>query len=55
MGWAKSAENLPASTFMRYPSVDTTFSQIHLAGQSLVFFLDFTSEMLLIAKDGQPA
>jgi hypothetical protein len=34
-GWVKSAENLGASPFKRDLSFDTTFSQVHLAGQSL--------------------
>jgi hypothetical protein len=33
--WTKSAENLGASTLKRDLSVDTTFSQTNLAGQSL--------------------
>jgi hypothetical protein len=31
-GWAKSAENIGASPFKGYLSVDTIFSQINLAG-----------------------
>jgi hypothetical protein len=34
-GWTKSAENLGASTVKRDLSVDITFSQTNLAGQSL--------------------
>jgi hypothetical protein len=34
-GWTKSAENLGASTLKRDLSVDNTFSQVNLAGQSL--------------------
>jgi hypothetical protein len=34
-GWTKLAENLGASTLKRDLSVDTTFSQTNLAGQSL--------------------
>jgi hypothetical protein len=34
-GWVKTAENLGASHFKKYLSTDTSFSQIHLAGQSL--------------------
>jgi hypothetical protein len=34
-GWTKSAENLGASSLKRDLSVDTTFSQTNLAGQSL--------------------
>jgi hypothetical protein len=33
--WTKSAENLGASTLKRDLSLDTTFSQTNLAGQSL--------------------
>jgi hypothetical protein len=33
--WTKLADNLDASTFKRDLSVDTTFSQKNLAGQSL--------------------
>jgi hypothetical protein len=33
--WTKSAENLGASPFKRDLSIDTTFSQTNLAGQSL--------------------
>ncbi len=33
-GWTKSAENIGASPLKRDLSVDTTFSQINLAGQS---------------------
>jgi hypothetical protein len=33
--WVKSAENLGASPFKRDLSIDTTFRQAHLAGQSL--------------------
>jgi hypothetical protein len=34
-GWIKSAENLGASPFKSDLLIDTTFSQINLAGQSL--------------------
>jgi hypothetical protein len=34
-GWAKSSENLGASPLKSDLSIDTTFSQINLAGQSL--------------------
>jgi hypothetical protein len=34
-GWTKSAENLGASPLKRDLSVDTTFTHISLAGQSL--------------------
>jgi hypothetical protein len=34
-GWTKSAENLGASPLKRDLSVDTSFSQPNLAGQSL--------------------
>jgi hypothetical protein len=34
-GWTKSAENLSASPLKRGLSVDTTFGQTNLAGQSL--------------------
>jgi hypothetical protein len=33
--WTKSAENLGTSSFKRDLSIDTTFSQTNLAGQSL--------------------
>jgi hypothetical protein len=33
--WVKSAENLNASPFRRDLSINATFSQVHLAGQSL--------------------
>jgi hypothetical protein len=35
-GWVKSAENLGASPFKRDLSIETTFRQVHLAGQSLL-------------------
>jgi hypothetical protein len=34
-GWVKTAKNLGASPFKRKPTIDTTFSQAHLARQSL--------------------
>jgi hypothetical protein len=34
-GWTKLAKNLGASLFKRDLSIDTTFSQTNLAGQSL--------------------
>jgi hypothetical protein len=34
-GWTKSAKNLGASLFKGDLSIDTTFSQTNLAGQSL--------------------
>jgi hypothetical protein len=34
-GWGKFAENLRASPFNKNLSNETTFSQIHLAGQYL--------------------
>jgi hypothetical protein len=34
-GWAKFSEDLGASPFKSDLSIDTTFSQINLAGQSL--------------------
>jgi hypothetical protein len=34
-GWVKSAENLGTSRCKKVPSIDTTFRQAHMAGQSL--------------------
>jgi hypothetical protein len=46
-GWVKSAENLDTSPFKRGLSIDTTFSHMYIARQSLKDNFNFVSLPLL--------